>query len=101
MQRGSTDPRIESMYKGDRYWAIGAVAVLWITILFVFFRMLPESGSSGVVVALAISGGLVLLFNTASIIAMLQHYTDDKQHIYGLDIHYLDEIKRTKRGGGL
>jgi len=27
---------------------------------------------------------------------MLRHYTDDKQHIYGLDIHYLDEIKRTK-----
>lgn len=97
MQPETTDPRIELMYRGDRYWAIGAVAVLWVTVVFVFVSIMPQTETSGVVVALAISGGLVLLFNTASIVAMLRHYTDDKQHIYGLDIHYLDEIKRTKR----
>jgi hypothetical protein len=52
-----------------------------------------SSASSGVVAALAIFGGLVLLFNTASILALLKHYAEDKAHLYGLDIHYLDEMK--------
>ena len=85
------------MYRGDRAWAIGAVLVLWAIVLFVFFEMVPIAGSPEIVVALAIFGGLLLLFNTASIVAMLNHYTHDKAHIYGLDIHYLDELRRTKR----
>jgi hypothetical protein len=97
MQRGSEDPRIDAMYRGDRYWAVAAVLALWLIVIFVFIQVLPETGTGAVIVALAVSGGLVLLFNSASIFAMLRHYTDDKQHIYGLDIHYLDEIKRMKR----
>jgi hypothetical protein len=97
MERGSADPRIDSMFKGDRTWAIGATVVLWLIVLFVFFQMLPETGTFEIKAALAVAGGLVLLFNSASIIAMLRHYSDDKQHIYGLDIHYLDEAKRAKR----
>lgn len=95
MQPGSSDPRIERMYRGDRLWAIVAVAVLWITVLFVFFEIAPEAGS-GVTLALILSGGLVLLFNSASIFALLKHYTDDKQHLYGLDLHYLDEKMKGK-----
>jgi len=97
MQKGSADPRIDTMYRGDRTWAIGAVLVLWAIVLFVFFEIMPIAGSPEIVAALAIFGGLLLLFNTASIVAMLSHYTDDKAHIYGLDIHYLDELRRTKR----
>ncbi len=37
-----------------------------------------------------------LIFNTASIFAMLSHYAEDKENIYGLDIHYLDAAKRSK-----
>jgi hypothetical protein len=37
----------------------------------------------------------VLLFNTASILAMVQHYSGDKDHIYGLDLHYLDALRAT------
>jgi len=39
----------------------------------------------------------VLLFNTASIVAMLRHYTSDKHFIYGLDLKHLDEMRRAKR----
>jgi hypothetical protein len=94
MAPGSKDPRIESMYRGDRLAALGALAVLWLTIVFVFIKILPNAGSSEAIIALAIGGGLVLLFNTASIFAMTKHYAEDKDHIYGLDIHYLDEMKR-------
>jgi hypothetical protein len=37
----------------------------------------------------------VLLFNTASIFAMIRHYSGDKEHIYGLDLHYLDVLRGT------
>ncbi len=87
------DPRIQSMFGTDRIWALGAVLVLWATYAFVFWEVLPSAGDDNVVTALAISGALVLLFNTASIIAMISHYSHEKEHIYGLDIRYLDAMK--------
>jgi len=96
MQQKIPDPRIHKMYSGDRLWAFGAVLVLWATYAFVFWRLMANPGADGVLQALAVAGGLVLLFNTASIVAMISHYADDKEHIYGLDIHYLDEMKKPK-----
>lgn len=84
------------MFSGDRLWAFGAVLVLWLVYAFTFWQLSLNPGADGVLQALAISGGLVLLFNTASIVAMISHYANDKDHIYGLDIHYLDEMKKTK-----
>ncbi len=96
MQQKLTDPRIQSMFAGDRIWAYGAVLVLWATYAFVFWRLMSDPNAAAVIQALGIAGGLVLLFNTASIVAMINHYADDKEHIYGLDIHYLDEMKKSK-----
>jgi hypothetical protein len=87
------------MFSGDRIWAFGAVLVLWLVYAFTFWQLFLTSGDDGVLQALAISGGLVLLFNTASIAAMISHYSHDKEHIYGLDIHYLDEMKKSKGQG--
>jgi len=97
MHPGSEDPRIEAMFRQDRAWSLVAIIALWLTLVFVFVQIVPETGSSGVMISLFVAGGLVLLFNTASIAALLRHYTEDKQHLYGLDLHYLDEIKKMKR----
>ena len=96
MNLGSEDPRIEVMYRRDRAWSYLAIVVLWLTLLFVFSEVVPDTGSSGVTIALIIAGGFVLLFNTASVTALLRHYREDKQHLYGLDLHYLDEMKKAK-----
>ncbi|WP_295559230.1 hypothetical protein [uncultured Hyphomicrobium sp.] len=96
MQQKLPDPRIHSMFSGDRIWAFGAVLVLWASYAFTFWELTQNPAEQGVIQALAIAGGLVLLFNTASIVAMIVHYSHDKDHIYGLDIHYLDEMKKTK-----
>ncbi len=96
MQPSNTDDRVHRMFAGDRRWAVLAVAVLWATYLFVFWKVMPNAGSPEVVYALAGAGGVVLLFNTASIFAMIQHYSHDKEHIYGLDLHYLDLLKSSK-----
>lgn len=97
MQQKSMDPRVESMFSTDRLWAYGAVLVLWLTYLFVLWQVLPNAGEDNVLLALAVSGGLVLLFNTASIVAMINHYSHDKDHIYGLDLHYLDAMNKSKK----
>jgi len=96
MQQKLADPRIQSMYSGDRLWAYAAVLVLWLSYAFTFWQIALHAGADGVLQALAISGGLVLLFNTASIVAMINHYGNDRDHIYGLDIHYLDEMKKNR-----
>lgn len=93
MQQNASDPRVQAMYAGDRRWSFFAVAVLWATYAFVFWKVRPEVGTPEVFWALAISGGIVLLFNTASIFAMISHYSGDKEHIYGLDLHYLDALR--------
>ena len=56
--------------------------------------MAPDTGSR---ILLLAAGAAVLIFNTASIGAMVKHYAEDKHFIYGLDIRYLDEM-RARRG---
>ncbi len=96
MQKSNIDARMDNMYAGDQRWSVLAVAVLWSTYAFVFWKVLPNAGSPEVIYVLAIAGGIVLLFNTASIFAMLRHYSSDKEHIYGLDLHYLDVMRDAK-----
>ena len=38
----------------------------------------------------------MLIFNTAAILAMLRHYREDRDFIYGLDIRFLDEARAGK-----
>ncbi|HRO49204.1 MAG TPA: hypothetical protein PLW75_03610 [Hyphomicrobium sp.] len=95
-QQKSGDARVERMFAADRRWAIGAVAVLWCLYAFTYWVLMVSKADAGVLLALGIGGGLILLFNTASIAAMIIHYKRDKEHIYKLDIYYLDEMKRAK-----
>ncbi|MEZ5926683.1 MAG: hypothetical protein R3D57_20130 [Hyphomicrobiaceae bacterium] len=94
MQQKISDPRIDKMFGTDRLWAYGAVLVLWLLYAFVFLEVMPNVVDSMTLIVLAIGGGLVLLFNTASILAMISHYGEDKENIYGLDLHYLDLMKK-------
>ena len=64
------DARVDRMHKRDRIGALAFILALWIT---------------------------VLIFNTASILAMLRHYADDRGFIYGLDLKHLDEMRRQRR----
>jgi hypothetical protein len=84
------------MFRSDRMWAWIAVIALWALYAFVFWRVMPLIADTNVLIALAISAGLVILFNTASILAMTSHYAEDKEHIYGLDLYYLDIMNKLK-----
>jgi hypothetical protein len=75
-------------------WAVAALLTLWATYTFVFWNILPLLTDSSVLYTLSIGAGLVLLFNSVAIYAMIAHYIEDKQNIYGLDVHYLDAAKK-------
>ncbi|CAA2142277.1 hypothetical protein [Hyphomicrobium sp. ghe19] len=94
MQKLNTDPRVAGKFSGDRTWSLTAVAVLWLLYAFVFYQIRNYLGSTEVFWALATAGGLVLLFNTAAIFAMVAHLSEERDEIYGLDLHYLDLSKR-------
>lgn len=83
------------MFRTDSLWALGAVIVFWATYAFVFWEVLPNAHNDNVIMVLAISGALVLLFNTAAIIAMIGHYSHDKENVYGLDPRYLGLMKKS------
>ena len=89
--------RIDKMHGGDRIGALAFVIALWLTILFTLVSIWSNVSNTGIATILIVSGGMVLIFNTASIVAMLRHYTSDKHFIYGLDIKHLDEMRRQKR----
>jgi hypothetical protein len=97
MDLGTHDPRIDKMHGLDRIGALAFVIVLWVTILFTIISIWSNIENGGIRALLLISGALVLLFNTASIVAMLRHYTNDKHFIYGLDLKHLDEMRQAKR----
>jgi len=82
--------RIEVMFALDRLWATGFVIALWIVVLFVMLAVRPFMPSGGIEIVCWIAAFILLLFNTASITAMIRHYRNDKQHIYSVDIRHLD-----------
>jgi hypothetical protein len=86
--------RIEALYRSDVRGAWAFVIALWAVVLFVLimsWSLIPD-GTVRIVVLLAAAA--VLIFNTASIMAMLKNYAADKDFIYGLDIKMLDEAKK-------
>ncbi len=88
--------RIEAMYQSDKRGAWLLVALLWIAILFVLFMSWPYIPDNGVRIVALIAAAAVLIFNTASIAAMVKNYEEDKAFIYGLDIKNLDEARKMK-----
>lgn len=95
----SLDQRIDKMHARDRIGLVIFVVVLWCTLLFALFNVWPYVSLPAIRVILSIACALVLVFNTAAIIAMLRHYTEDKHFIYGLDIKHLDEMRRRRTQG--
>lgn len=91
------DPRVDAMHNRDRAAAVLCVAAVWAVYAFVFWRMADQFAASGVTWLMAALAGLLLLLNSAAVIALIQHYARDKAAIYGTDIYYLDRIAAERR----
>ena len=82
--------RIEAMYSRDRLAASALIVTLWLTVVFVMFAVRGFMPDRNIEIVCWIGAGVLLLFNTASILAMIRHYAEDKEHIYAVDIRHLD-----------
>lgn len=84
------------MHRGDIRIAWGFVIGLWLAIIFVAFHTWDLAPSGGARALLLIGGAMILIFNTAAIVAMLRHYREDRDFMYGLDIKFLDAARAAK-----
>jgi hypothetical protein len=84
------EARIDKMFAGDKLAAGVLVAGLWVTVFFVMLAVRAFMPSGEVELLCWVGAAMLLLFNTASIVAMLKHYGQDKAHIYAVDIRHLD-----------
>jgi hypothetical protein len=90
------DDRIESMHRRDVMVAWAFVIGLWLAMMFVAAATWALAPSGQARTLLMIGGAIVLLFNTAAIVAMLRHYREDRDFMYGLDIKFLDEARASR-----
>lgn len=88
--------RIEAMHKRDVLVAWAFVIGLWFAVVFVALATWSLAPTGSARTLLLIGGAIVLVFNTAAIVAMLRHYREDRDFMYGLDIKFLDEARGRK-----
>ena len=81
------------MHRRDVVVAWAFVIALWITIVFVLWATWDIAPSGAARTLLLVGGAVVLVFNTAAIVAMLNHYREDRDFIYGLDLRFLDAMR--------
>lgn len=89
--------RIDAMFRKDAIWGYGFVVALWMAYFYVFFAIRLVNVDSSITLAMLIGGAMVLVYNTASMIAMVRHYAEDKEFIYSIDIRHLDEMRGRKQ----
>lgn len=90
------ETRIATMHRSDTRVAWGFVVGLWLAIIFVAFATWNLAPNPTARVMLLIAGVVILVFNTAAIMAMLRHYREDRDFMYGLDIKFLDAAKAAR-----
>ncbi|WP_227754168.1 hypothetical protein [Stagnihabitans tardus] len=91
------DQRIGAMHKRDVTVAWAFVLGLWFSIIFVALAtwdLAPEGAARTILLC---AGAVILVFNTAAIMAMLRHYREDRDFIYGLDIKFLDQARGVRK----
>ena len=88
--------RIEAMHRRDVQVAWAFVVGLWLAVIFVAMATWSLAPTGGARVLLLIGGAIVLVLNTGAIVAMLRHYREDRDFIYGLDIKFLDAAQNRK-----
>jgi len=84
------------MHRRDTLVAWAFVIGLWFAVAFVAVATWDLAPNSTARTLLLIGGAIVLIFNTAAILAMLRHYREDRDFMYGLDIKFLDEARGRK-----
>jgi hypothetical protein len=89
------EQRIGATHKRDMWVAWAFVIGLWFAIIFVAVATWDLAPNAVARLMLLGAGAVILVFNTAAILAMLRHYREDRDFMYGLDMKFLDASRGT------
>jgi archaellum biogenesis protein FlaJ (TadC family) len=93
----SIQEQMEKMYQRDRWMAIASVVAMLIVLPFVYVALLENMPGTGTKVVLAAAGVVLLIYNVASMLALVRNYRRDKDFIYRRDVAHLRELAVARR----
>lgn len=88
---------MDTMYQRDRRMAIITVVALLIVLPFVYIAVWSSMPGPGTKVVLAGAGVLLLVYNVASMLALIRNYRRDKDFIYRRDVAHVRELAVARR----
>lgn len=89
--------QMDKMYRRDRWMAIALVIVLLIVLPYVYIALWDSMPGTTTKVVLAAAGAVLLIYNVASMLALVGNYRRDKDFIYRRDIAHLRELRVARR----
>lgn len=93
------DPRVDGMFQRDAIGALATVALVWLLYAFIYYTLAGVFEQLGLTYLMAGLGLCVLILNASSIIAMIKHFSEDRNAIYSRDLYYLDLLRDNRVGG--
>jgi archaellum biogenesis protein FlaJ (TadC family) len=88
---------MNAMFRRDRWMAIACVIALVIVLPFVYIALWNDMPGTATKVVLAASGVVLLVYNIASMVALVRNYARDRDFIYRRDVAHLRELKVARR----
>jgi hypothetical protein len=83
--------QMQTMFTRDRLMAVAFVVLLLIAVPFVLVAVWDSVPTTGIKVVLVVSGVVVLIYNVASMVAMVGHFRADLDFVYRRDVANLRE----------
>jgi len=88
---------MKAMFQRDRWMAWVCMVLLLIVLPFVYVALWSNMPSAATRVVLGASGVVLLVYNLASMLALVRNYRRDRDFIYRRDVAHLRELRVARR----
>ena len=89
--------QMDTLYKRVRWMAITSVVAMLIVLPYTYIALLDNMPGTGTKVVLAAACLVLLVYNVASMLALVRNYQRDKDFIYRRDVAHLSELATARR----
>lgn len=89
--------QMDTLYRRDRWMAITSVVAMLIVLPYTYIALLDNMPGTGTKVVLAAACLVLLVYNVASMLALVRNYQRDKDFIYRRDVAHLSELATARR----
>jgi hypothetical protein len=90
--------QMESMLSRDRIMAYGFVVAMLVVLPFILIAVWDDVPTTGIKVVLIASCAVVLIYNVASMVALVRNYRQDRDFVYRRDVAHLRERAALRAG---